>query len=333
MSEAMKTAPMSTAKQFAASTPTQKPAKATYAAGILSSTKEYRVDPMLIDVKPGHNVRFDFGDIDVLAESIKDQHMKDGVGVLVALNVKRAGERFELVSGERRLKAVHQLITAGVEFTQGIPVKIVDKNLTETELLILDFNSNSNKPLLPLEEAAGFQRLSAAGMTQAQIAKETGRGQYHVHASLKLLLADPDVINAVQTGELNASLARDIATKVDSKEEQRALAAEVKAAGKDKKKLAAVKKSVKGKVRESQERRAASKGKELKMRALSDVQLSELGTKVNGYLEALIKDTGTKSNDALLNQCASDNMLAAAFTLGALQALKAAAGLKINLKL
>lgn len=308
--------------------------KPTYAAGILSSTKVYRAAPTLIDVKEGHNIRFDFGDIDALAAQIADQYIKDGIGVLEALNVKRNGDRFELVSGERRLRAVRLLMKdKGLTFDQGIPINIVDKNATDVELLIRDFVSNSAKPLLPLEEAQGFKLLQEAGMTQAQIAVATGRGQYHVNASLQLLTADAEVLAAVKDGTIGGSLARDLATKVKDKDAQKEAIAAVRAAGKDKKAKAKAIKTAKTKVREHIEKNNERKGRALKMRALTDAQLAELGTKVDGYLVALLKDAGVQDNDVMLGLCASDNKMAAAFTLGALQALKAAAGLKVNLKL
>jgi ParB/RepB/Spo0J family partition protein len=303
------------------------------ATGIISTTKVYLVDPTLIDIVEGHNPRFDFGDIDALAELIEDQHRKDGVGVLRPLNVKRKdGGRFELVSGERRLMSVNALLRKGVEFARGVPVNIVDKNTTDIELLITDLIDNSSKPLLPLEEAHAFKRLVDAGMTQMQIAKTTGRGPAHVFASLKMLQADDDVTDALKKGDINATLAKDIAMKVSDKTEQKKLVKQIREAGGDKKKLAAVKKSVKTQVRASQEKRAAGRGKTLKMRALSDDQLKDLGTKVDGYLEELIKDAGI-TREVLFNRCESSNEFAAAFTLGALTALKAAAGLKVNLKL
>lgn len=306
----------------------------SYAAGILSSTKIYRAHPSTIDVQAGHNIRFDFGDIDALAAQIKDQYHKDAVGVLEALNVKRGLDgRFELVSGERRLKAVMQLMQQGLTFNLGIPINIVDKSTTEVELLIRDFVSNSAKPLLPLEEAQGFKKLQAAGMTIEKIAVATGRGHYHVHASLKLLTADQDVIDAVRDGTIGASLAKDLATKVKDKKTQKETVAAVRAAGKDKKAHAAAVKTAKRTVQENIVKNNARKGKTLKMRALTDAQLSEIGAKMSTHLTTLLKDAGIASAETLLAKCGANNLLAAAFTLGTLQALKVAAGIKINLKL
>src|SRR5262249_17560858 len=135
---------------------------------------EYLVDPNLVVVRQGHNSRFDFGDLDALAELIADQHDKDGIGVRRALSVRRHPEKagyYELISGERRLRAVLLLIKKGREFSRGIPVRIADKNITELEMELEDIADNvSGKALLPLEEAYAFKRLQDRGLTHAQIA-------------------------------------------------------------------------------------------------------------------------------------------------------------------
>lgn len=313
------------------------PKKATYAPGILSSSKSYLVDPRSVYVREGHNHRFDFGDVDALAAQIEVQYANDQVGVLVPLVVKRDAEqvgKFQLVAGERRLMAVTTLLKKGLEFPKGIPVEIMDKDTTEVQMRLRDIVMNSGKPLLPLEEANAFQWFKTeAGMTIEQIAAQTGRGLYHVHASLKLLNADSDVVDAVKDGTIGTSLGKDIATKVKDKSVQKEIVKAVKEAGNDKTKKKAAVKQAKKTIRESQERHAAARGKELKIRALTDEQLNEHGANVNKWLVDLLKDAGYKDNDELLKACESDDKLAAAFTLGALNGLKLAAGLKINLKL
>ena len=72
----------------------------------------------------------------------------------------------------------------------------------------------------------------------------------------------------------------------------------------------------------------AKAGKTLKIRALSDDQLSSMGAKLAKHLVAVMKEAGIAEDTDLLAWVESDESRAAAYTFGALQALKAAAGVK-----
>lgn len=316
--------------------------KSTYAAGIISSSKSYLVSPDDVVVMPDHNSRFDFGDIEALAEQIREQHAADGVGVLRALIVRRSTThpgKFDLGAGERRIRAVRLCQEKyGLKFDKGIPVEILPKETTDLELQLRDVNDNNAKPYLPLEEAHAFLKLRKFGLTIEQIAARTGRGHHHVRVSLQMLETDEEVLKAVQDGTIGVTLAKELGDKMKGdKEAQREVVRELRAAGKDKKAKAAAKKAAKAKVQTAKEKRAERQGRELKMRALTDEQLSALGAKVAKSLEELLKDAGYAAfpdgAKQLEREASTDNKLAAAFTLGALQALKAAAGMKINLTL
>ena len=89
------------------------------------------------------------------------------------------------------------------------------------------------------------------------------------------------------------------------------------------------------KLQKQRDAKMAAKGKEVKIRALTDEQLSELGAGVAKVLEAKVKEAGWKSIATLedmVEMIRKDEKLAAAFTVGAQLALRAAAGVKgINL--
>ena len=80
---------------------------------------------------------------------------------------------------------------------------------------------------------------------------------------------------------------------------------------------------------------AVGTNRTVKMRALNDAQLTELGAKVAKHFEAVCKEA--KWSHTTLEEAqaavAKDEALAAAFTLGALIALRAAAGMKADLLL
>ena len=99
------------------------------------------VDPKAVFRKPGHNPRFDWGDLDELAKSIKYQAIECAVpgGLLNAIIIKRRDvSSFELVDGDRRLHAVELLLKwhaegkpEGYDFPEGIPARLAAKDQTE----------------------------------------------------------------------------------------------------------------------------------------------------------------------------------------------------------
>jgi ParB/RepB/Spo0J family partition protein len=299
---------------------------------ILSRPRAYYVDPSCIDRIVGWNPRFDFGDIDGLADSIRTQHGKDGYGLLMPLHVKaKPGGRFELVDGDRRLTAIELLMKKGVTFDIGVPVEIVDKNDTAADLLIRMMAANTSKPFQPLEEASAYKRMRDEGMTLKQICAAVGRKQVHVNATLALLDADESLVDAVKAGKLSKTDAKEIATAVrGDKQKQKELVAEAVAAQGDKGKQ----QKAKAAVHKARTEKAKAKGKVLKIRALSDVQLGELGTNVSGKVAELLAQIGksldTDMDQLLIKHAKEDAGYELAYTYGLLVALKIAAGAPTN---
>lgn len=306
------------------------------APGIVLRTSAYRADPLTITRKEGWNPRFDFGEIEELAKSLKIN------GFLNPLRVKRIPGakatdqyQFELIDGDRRLTAIEMAIKGGHAFVEGVPVVIVDKAQSDLESLFQMFEANSGKAFLPLEEAAAYKRMrdgdpenGVKGLTIKQICDRVSRKQVHVVATLALLDADDDVKEAVKDGSVNSTMAKKIAVAArGDKVKQKELVAAAKAAGKDKGKLAAVKR----KVDDTRIAKAAGKGKTLKMRALDDDELSALGAALAAGMSKKMKDAGKPLTFDLRAWVSQDDALALAFTFGALEALKAAAGVKTEL--
>lgn len=294
-------------------------------SGITKISKSYRADPRLIKRKDGFNPRFDFGEIAELAKSIAAN------GLLNPVRVKRSGEGFELIDGDRRLTAVELLLEQGETFQDGVPIILVDKDQDEVTSLVQMFEANTSKAFLPLEEAAAFKRMRDAGLTIKDICQRVGRTDVHVMDTLALLEADDSLKEAVASKQIGSSTAKQIAQVAKGdKKKQAELVQDLKDAGSDKKK----KRAVLQKVAQVRAAKAEAKGKVVKMRALSDDQLSELGERVAKMLILKAHDAGLPANaPELLDAVKKDDKLVAAFTLGALEALKAAAGLKIELDL
>lgn len=313
--------------------------------GILKRNNRYFADPRAICRRPGFNVRFDFGEIERLAKQIKDEKGLDPAsgGLLNDLRVKRIlkddpryakGFRFEIIDGDRRLTAIELLMSRGELFPIGVPAKIVDKDQSELHDLLQMFIANEGKPFLPLEEAVAYQRMRDAGMTVKDICQAVGRAQVHVVATLALANADESLKLAVAEGRIGKSIAKDIAVNArGDKDLQAVLTAETIAAKGDK----SAERVVRRRVEEAKVTKAIKRGVQRvpKMRALSDEELSALGASVAERLPALIEAAGPsakKGQKDLTKWVSLDDNLALAFTFGALQALKAAAGIKVELK-
>lgn len=308
----------------------------------------WNIDPRTITIEDGWNIRFDMGDIDELARSIKAHYQRDpeSGGLIHPLGVRRIGPtdplaqggkyHFAVVRGHRRTTAIGTLLAAGFEFEFGVPAKILDKGMDLMSATLEMFIENDQKPLLPLEEAAAFKRLREGdisedppvpGMTVAQISAATGRSDHHIISTLALLDADEDVVEALKAGDIKPTVARAIAKDARGDKARQKELVKVARANKDTKN----KQAVRDGLHAAKVAKAAKKGKTLKMRALNDAQLSALGAKVGGYVVQRLKDAGKPADFDVEAWVREDDARALAFTFGALQALKAAAGAKVEL--
>lgn len=302
------------------------------AVGLVRKTTAFHLDPRNISRRAGFNPRFEFGEIEGLARSIKAN------GVLNAIRVKKAGVgSFELVDGDRRFTAIELLLAnhaAGKadlahDFAEGVPAIIVDKDQDEVTSLVQMFEANTGKPFLPLEKAAAFKRMRDAGLSVGEIMKRTSCTDHDVIGSLALIDGDEELVEAVANGKVSGGAGKAIAVAArGNKAKQKELTKAVVAAGKDKGKLRAAKKAIDS----TRRAKAAAKGKVLKIRALDDADLSALGEGVAKRLASLLEAAGMAHDSDLRAWVAGDRELQIAAAFGALEALKAAAGAKTSLE-
>ncbi len=145
-----------------------------------------------IDVNP-YQARqdFDYQALSELKESIKEH------GVLQPIVVRRVGERYQLIAGERRLRASRM---AG---RMSIPATIRDSDPQDSAVLCLMENLQ-RKDLNPLEEAQGYQKLlEQHGLTQEAVAKTLGKGRSTITNHLRLLELPRTVQEAIRSGDLS----------------------------------------------------------------------------------------------------------------------------------
>lgn len=141
---------------------------------------------------------FDEDELDELANSIRE------VGVLqpVVLRPLEDGEHYELVMGERRLRAA---AAAGLETVPAIVRDTADEALLRDALLENLHRSQLNA----LEEAAAYQQLlDDFGCTHDELAQRIGRSRPQITNTLRLLRLPPLVQRRVASGVLSAGHAR-----------------------------------------------------------------------------------------------------------------------------
>jgi ParB family chromosome partitioning protein len=141
-----------------------------------------------------------------LAKSIRDN------GLLQPLVVRSGpgdGQDWELVAGERRLRAVAQLGWSEV------PAWV--KEVDDQTLLVLALVENLQREALgPLEEAEGYRVLSESfGLTQGEIAEAVGKDRSTVANSVRLLQLPPSVRRLLVNGALSAGHVRALLTVED----------------------------------------------------------------------------------------------------------------------
>jgi ParB family transcriptional regulator, chromosome partitioning protein len=138
--------------------------------------------------------------LEELAASIREH------GVVQPLVVVPRGDGFEVVAGERRLRAAR---LAGLE---RVPVVVREKP-SDRELLELALVENlQREDLNPIEEAEAYGRLREEfSLTQEQIAAAVGKDRATVANSLRILRLPMTVKNLVREGALSGGHARAIA--------------------------------------------------------------------------------------------------------------------------
>ena len=123
-------------------------------------------------------------------------------GVLQPIVVRPLGAGYELIMGERRLRASKE---AGLLSIPAVVRETADENMLRDALLENIHRANLN----PLEEASAYkQMLEDFGTTQDQLADKLGRSRPQITNTLRLLKLPMDVQDKVAAGVLSAGHAR-----------------------------------------------------------------------------------------------------------------------------
>ena len=141
---------------------------------------------------------FDEEALRALADSVKEK------GVLQPLLVRKVGNDYELIAGERRLRASK---LAGLS-----EVPVIVREMTDQEVLEVALVENLlRENLTAIEEAEGLQRLiDEFSHTQEALSKIIGKSRSHIANTLRLLTLPESVQNLVKEGKLSAGQARSL---------------------------------------------------------------------------------------------------------------------------
>ena len=160
-----------------------------------ASLREVRPDQITTNPKQPRQV-FDEDALAELAHSIKE------FGVLQPIVVRAQGDGFELVMGERRLRAA---VLAGLTKIPAIVRDTADDAMLRDALL----ENIHRAQLNPLEEAAAYQQLlEEFGVTHEELASRIGRSRSQVSNTIRLMNLPVAVQRRVAAGVLSAGHAR-----------------------------------------------------------------------------------------------------------------------------
>ncbi|MEO8041237.1 MAG: ParB/RepB/Spo0J family partition protein, partial [Acidobacteriota bacterium] len=155
------------------------------------------IDIDLIQPNPEQpRTRFTESALDELAQSIAAN------GVVQPIVVRRRGERYEIVAGERRWRAAQR---AGL---RKIPAAVRD--VSDDKLLELALIENiQRQELNPIEEANAFRKLiDKMGFTQEALATSVGKDRTLIATSLRLLKLPEDIRSLIEECKLSAGHGR-----------------------------------------------------------------------------------------------------------------------------
>lgn len=181
----------------------------------VSDGKPLQIDIGLIDRNPEQpRTNFDEDALAELASSIKTH------GVIQPIIVKKTGDRYVIIAGERRWRASRQ---AGLK---TVPCLVRDYSEQEMkEIAIIENLQREN--LNPIESAKAIRSLiNEYNLTQDEVADKIGKSRPAITNTLRLLTLPESIIALVEANKLSAGHARALLAVTDStKQKELALVA------------------------------------------------------------------------------------------------------------
>lgn len=178
----------------------------------------YKIDPRNIVITDGFNSRCNFGDLDELARQILEQGVLNPITVQ-AFKDENGEEKYRLIDGERRVRAVMKLIDEGHDIAR-VPALFISKSCSEEELLIQQALRNEGKNFNEYEWGILARKLmDRCGLTKSEVAKKLGKSPGMVTYWLQLLEMKPEIQALVRDGVVTAVDVRKILQANNKNEE------------------------------------------------------------------------------------------------------------------
>ena len=151
---------------------------------------------------------FDETALQELAQSIRN------LGVIQPITLRKDGDKFEIISGERRFRASK---IAGLKSVPAYIRLVNDQELLEMALV----ENIQREDLDAIEVALTYQRLlDEIGLTQENLSQRVGKERSTITNSIRLLRLSPDIQQAIRAGEISAGHGRAIISVEDENNQQ-----------------------------------------------------------------------------------------------------------------
>jgi ParB family chromosome partitioning protein len=182
-------------------------AAATVAPALAPSDTFLQIDIDLIDPSPFQpRTRFREEALEELARSIRVS------GIVQPLVVRRVGNRFQLIAGERRWRAAQRSAFSRVP---AVVRDVRDEMALEMTLV----ENLQREDLNPVEQARAFQRLTDEfHLTQEEVADRTGKDRATIANSVRLLRLEDPILDLLEEGRLSAGHARALLSIAEPKD-------------------------------------------------------------------------------------------------------------------
>ncbi len=164
------------------------------------------IDIDLIEPNPEQpRTRFAETNLDELAQSIRSN------GVVQPIVVRKFGERYQIVAGERRWRAAQR---AELRRIPAVVREVSDEKLLELALI----ENIQRQELNPIEEAKAYRKLiDTIGLTQEMVADQVGKERSVVTTAMRLLRLPGEIRRVIEEGGLSAGHGRALLMTDDPK--------------------------------------------------------------------------------------------------------------------
>ncbi len=184
---------------------------------VTETPKDEIVELPLNELRPNPyqpRTHFDEESLKELASSIQEH------GVLQPIIAKKSIHGYEIVAGERRVKASS---LAGLKTIPAIVKEFTDEAMMEIAIL----ENLQRENLTPLEEAVAYKKLQETlSLTQDLLAKRLGKSRSYITNILGLLRLPEEVKDYITTNQISMGHAR-VLSKLEEKEQMKELAEKI----------------------------------------------------------------------------------------------------------